>query len=294
MAKAKKWDKSKILFYFGIVIIPLLQFLIFYVGVNINTIVLAFQTYYRGEYIFNGFNNFTVFFDSFFVGELSYAFQNSLLVWAVGIASGTVLSILFSYYIFRKYFAYNFIRIVLFLPSILPGMVTMLLYWNLQHYIIPAIGGTNLLDQTGPISTQLWGVIVFNIFMGFGSNVLLYSGAMGNVSTDILEAAQIDGAGNARQLWSIILPSIYPTMTTFLVSSVAHLFTNQANLFTFYAQGADERMRTIGYYLFILVQEADETAYPKAATAGLMFTLVAAPLTLFVRYLLEKYGPSED
>ncbi|MBR5191797.1 MAG: sugar ABC transporter permease [Clostridia bacterium] len=295
MAKAKRWDNGKILFYFGVVAIPLLQFLIFYVGVNFNTILLAFQELDEGKFVFTaGFRNFEVFFHNFFVGEMRYAFQNSLIVWAVGIVSGTVLTILFSYYIFKKYFAYNFVRIILFLPSIIPGVVTVQIYDSMLRYLVrDMLGGIYLLDSTLG-DTQLLGVIVYTVFMGFGSNVLLYSGAMGNVSTDILEASQIDGAGNARQLFSIVLPSIYPTITTFLVTSVAHLFTNQANLYTFFAEQAQPIVRTIGYELFVLVQKGVMSAYPAAATAGLMFTLVAAPLTLLVRYLLEKFGPSED
>ena len=36
------------------------------------------------------------------------------------------------------------------------------------------------------------------------------------------------------------------------------------------------------------------TDYPFLSSLGLLMTIVAAPLTLIVKYLLEKFGPSVD
>ena len=93
-----------------------------------------------------------------------------------------------------------------------------------------------------------------------------------------------------------MLPSIFPTISTFLITGVAGIFINQAGLFDFYGDGAQPISYTIGYYLFVkVVGGSGGTAeYPYAAAAGLAMTFVAAPLTLLVKYLLEKYGPSED
>jgi hypothetical protein len=33
--------------------------------------------------------------------------------------------------------------------------------------------------------------------------------------------------------------------------------------------------------------------YPYAAAMGIVFTLIATPITLITKYLLEKYGPSQ-
>ena len=42
------------------------------------------------------------------------------------------------------------------------------------------------------------------------------------------------------------------------------------------------------------VRQLTVAAYEKAAAAGLLFTLVATPVTLFVKYMLEKFGPSAE
>ena len=60
----KKRRFSEALFVYCAIALPLLQFIIFYVAVNINSIFLAFQSYDYGlgSYKFLGFDNFAAFF----------------------------------------------------------------------------------------------------------------------------------------------------------------------------------------------------------------------------------------
>ena len=89
---------------------------------------------------------------------------------------------------------------------------------------------------------------------------------------------------------------IFPTITVFLVTGVGDFFTANACAYTFYAENAPYNVYTLGYYLFIKVIGANASLadYPYAAAAGLCLTLVAAPITLLVKYLLEKYGPDPE
>ena len=49
---------------------------------------------------------------------------------------------------------------------------------------------------------------------------------------------------------------------------------------------------TFGYYLFSGIAEVKTMQeYPYYAATGLLLTFVAVPLTLGVKYLLEKFGP---
>ena len=62
-AKQKTRD---LIFYICMVTIPCLQFLVFWVGTNIETILLAFQSYdfIAGDYYFAGMSNFVSVFDT--------------------------------------------------------------------------------------------------------------------------------------------------------------------------------------------------------------------------------------
>ena len=85
-----------------------------------------------------------------------------------------------------------------------------------------------------------------------------------------------------------------PTISTFLVANVAMLFSNQANLYAFFGDSrrVDYKNFTIGYYLFDLVNKAGngKTMYTYASALGIVCTLIAFPLTMLARKLLNAVG----
>ena len=68
------------------------------------------------------------------------------------------------------------------------------------------------------------------------------------------------------------------------------------NLYSFFGDSAEYYTQTLGYYLFVKVigDNATPADYPFASALGVVFTIICVPLTLIVRKLLEKYGPSEN
>ena len=108
--KKKSGTKKDAVFYFSLLIFPILQFIIFYIIVNINSILLCFQEYdlinggtsgFRFLSGDNFFDNFKAVFQLQKVRgvEVGVLFKNSLIIWAASIFVGTVLAIIFSYYI---------------------------------------------------------------------------------------------------------------------------------------------------------------------------------------------------
>ncbi len=297
--KSKKLNlkKSGLLFYILTFAIPIAQFCIFYIGVNFNSILLAFKNYdaVTGDYSFAAFDNFKQFFINIRLGtELSWGFKNSLKLWACTLLVGTTFALLFSYYIFKKKFMYNTFRVLLFLPSMLSSIVMTIIFTYIFGRGLTSIGIPDFLNN---LDTQFGTIIFYNIWIGFGSSVLLYSGAMGQVSSEMIEAAEVDGASSFRTFISIILPSIFPTISTFIITGIAGIFINQGNLFNFFGLGVQPSSNTLGYYLFVQVigqNSGGMVTYPYAAAAGIMLTMIAAPVTLLVRWLLGKFGPSED
>ena len=295
--RKKNFKKDGLLFYILMFAVPIAQFCIFYIGVNFNSILLAFKNYdaITGNYSFAKFDNFKQFFHNITLGtELSWAFRNSLKLWLVSLAIGTTFALLFSFYIYKKKFMYNTLRVFLFLPSMLSSIVMSIIFNYILGRGLTSIG---IPDYLNKLDTQFTTIIVYNIWVGFGSSVLLYSGSMGQISPEMLEAAEVDGASSLRVFICIVLPSIFPTISTFVITGVAGIFINQANLYNFFGGGAPASSYTIGYYLFVQVignTGGGMTSYPYAAAGGLILTLIAAPATLFVKFLLEKFGPSED
>jgi ABC-type sugar transport system permease subunit len=302
-----KRERNRLIFYILGCSLPILQFCVLYLGVRINTITLAFKNYELTsdgtyKFVLAGFSNFVDIFKNFSDPQqyLWSAVGNSFLAFLFGII-GIALALLFSYYIMKKYRGSKFFQVVLFLPSIISGVVLISIFRYFMENCVPGV-----LDYVGlpnkPLNfnygepEQIFlSILCYGVFIGFGTNVMLFTGAMTGISDSIFDASKIDGAGPLREFVSIILPMIYGTISTLLVVLIAGIFTNEASLYALYAEAIPyAETRTIGYYLFTLTRTAglDTTQYPYIAAFGLLISAVTIPLTIFVRTGLKRFGPS--
>ena len=305
-SKGKKSGKTKsmstkrrneLIFFICLVAYPIAQFVIFYVAVNINSILLAFKEYHieTAKFSWIGFENFKA-----FIGDLGndqsmiIATKNSLLLYGVGLCIGTPLNLIFSYFLYKKVPGHGFFRVVLFLPQIISSLVISLMFRYFVENGLAQLIDYNLLTSR---ETGFGTMIFYCVWAGFGSSILIYTSAMTKIDESIVEYGQLEGISLFQEFWHVTLPLIFPTITIYLVAGIAGLFTNQAGLFNFYGTGARPDMQTLGYVFFVKIvgsAEANYTQYPYAAAAGLLFTLIATPITLVVRWALEKFGPSVE
>ena len=297
--------KNDLIFYIVMLALPVLQFVIFYLGVNINSILMVFQRYDDAakEFVFldfpNLFQNFADVFHALGTETVfPYALKNSLISYVVSLIAGTGFALIFSYYVYKKFPLHGLVKVVLFAPSIISGMVLVSIFVEFVNVVIPGISELTTGEQmigfiTNPPTNKTFGTILFYcIWIGFGGSILLYVGAMNNISESVSEACRIDGANLFQELIYIVLPLIYPTFVTFMVVGVGGIFTNQMALYAFFGPNADQTIQTFGYYLFKTTKEAGERDYPFLATMGILMTLIVAPLTFLVKWALEKAGPT--
>ena len=66
--------------------------------------------------------------------------------------------------------------------------------------------------------------IISNIWQNIGWNSIVYLAALLSIDAQLYEAARIDGAGKLRQLWSITLPSLLPTIIIMLILQIGKMF----------------------------------------------------------------------
>lgn len=296
------WSEKRkdLLFYTIAIALPVLQFCIFYIGVNFNSILLSFQKFNREEnaFLFCGFENFQNVFKEFFTGfTLKNGFFNSLKVWVLTTVISLPLSMLFSYFIYKKFPLAKFFKVALFLPQVISGIVTVVIYMYFIERAIPALSEA-LFHKSfeGWLSnpeTRFGALLFYNVFYSFGGYILLFLGGMNGVDPAVVEAGKIDGATGFKEFWYIVMPEIYPTFTTFFVLGVAGIFSNQFALFSFYGIEAGSNVMTFGYYLYAQTSVATDAEYPRLAAIGLIMTLLIVPVTLLVKRGLEKLGPKE-
>ncbi len=290
-------NKGDVLFYCLVLIIPLTQIAIFYFGVNFQSILMSFQSYSTVKNVFSWDpqNNFLKFIDEVKTPSFWSMVKDSLIVWLCTQFAGTVLALFFSFYIYKRRTLSRFFKFVLFLPSIIPGLLLVLIFKFFMNSAIPAFMIKDGVLPQGLLTnsrTYFWIITAYTVWVGFGSQVLVYSGAMEQIPAEMLEAGKIDGTTPFREFISLVVPYIIPTVATFIIVGVATIFTNQNNLYSFYGDDLIGTDKTIGYYLYYLVSSSGSgmSKYCYASFLGLVSTCVAVPLTFIVRKILDRLG----
>ncbi len=289
-------DRRDLLFVFCLIAFPALQFIVFYIITNINSFVLAFQSFDATTgFRFVGFENFKqVFYDLGNTVEVTKSLVNSFKVYGVHLIINTIACILFSYYIFKGYIGHKVYKVMLFLPSIISVLTLCMIFRYFADEALPEIAGNLFgwkLEGLFSNGDTRYGALMFvYIFFSMGTSMLMYVGAMSGIDQSMLEAANIDGASSWQELTRIVLPQIYPTIKTFLVCGIASLFVDQFNLFNFYGIGADINYSTMGYYFYKLTVQGRQY-YPYVAAFGLVVSAVLVPVTIALNKWMDKLDP---
>lgn len=298
----KKQGQSIFLFLF--LLFPVLQFIVFYVGVNFNSIILAFQEYENGVgFKFAGGINFVNVFNQIFVtGELVTAIKNSAIQFVFVLFLGTPVHVIVAYAVFKKVPFHGFFKVMLFLPQMISSMVFVICAEYLINEGFPMIFTGLEKKLLDPYETSsFWTVLIFYYWMSFASGLVVYLGAMGSIPQDVMEYGQLEKLSSLKELWYVVVPMIFPTITTYIVVAFAGFFTNYGFFYSFFNGATNNTpFDTLGYVFFCKVVGSTHSSksllsnYPYAAAGGIMFTMVCAPITIAVKMLLEKYGPSEE
>lgn len=303
--------RKKLWFYLAFIAFPVIHYLVFYVYINFNSFLLAFRNYYVDDVTktltFNGagFKNFAAGWQV--LVSNGKVIGNSFLMLAVQLFFITPVALLFSFYIYKKRTGTEFFRVMLFLPSVLSAVVFGLLYqyisddvfaW-IQTNVFKAEDATYFLTD---VKTRMWAVILFNVLMGFGVSVLTYSGTMSGINVSLIESAELDGCSPIHEFIHIVIPMIWPTVVTLMIVSFSRVFTEQWQVLTLLKRNPLSA-ENLGYFLYTRAMDGDfvipagqtnNISYSVLSAIGLILTAIILPLTLIMRWALNKFGPKAD
>ncbi len=297
MNAASERKAKKTLFIVGMLAIPAVHLAVFFFYVNFDAILMAFKVQ-KGREMLWGMENFTRFFKEFKMpnSQISESFVNTLIFFFTDLLIKFPLGIVMCYFIYKKVAGYKAFRVIFYLPCIISGSV----YVTLFKYIIGAEGPLGLLltamgKEPLPLLADsryaLKTIVFYTIFTSIGGNIIMLGGALNHIDDSVTEAAAIDGASLKDEFFKIVLPLIWPTVSTLLILSFAGIFSASGPILLF-TEGAYGTF-TISYWLYYQVQVyGANTNYP--AAVGLIFTCIGTPIALFMRYLANKVPSYED
>ena len=271
---------------------PVLQFAILWAFVNIDSVTMTFQRFNtRTGWSWVGLANYKNLFE-LIRRDKSYGmmFVNSAMHSVVGMFVIFPLCLLMSYFLCRKVPLSGFFRIVFYLPSIIPLVVLVLGFRNMMtsEGLIGQIWkafGHELPSMLTPPKVR-YTVYIFTIWAGLGGNLLLLSGSIKRVPTEVIESAHLDGIGVMGEFFRIVVPMIWPTMVTMFVMSMMGCFSVVFQPL-FLTDRLMQETNTVGLWIFN--NASNRTGNVQAATLGMLCTVVVAPIILLTRWVLDNF-----
>ncbi|MFB4279846.1 carbohydrate ABC transporter permease [Nonomuraea sp. MTCD27] len=143
---------------------------------------------------------------------------------------------------------------------------------------------TYLLLNGMKLTDTLVGIALPGLVSGFG--VFLFRQFMVTVPTEMIEAARIDGAGEARIFWRIVLPLSRPVMAVQIILT----FIGAWNSFLWpLIIAGDERLYTLSVGVSLLNRQIATSPSLQMAGSTLMVVPVLIVFVLFQRHIVRGF-----
>ena len=271
----------------------LIHLIIFWFGVQVETVKLAFTDYWTGEF---GFANFKWAWEQLFCGTsamaMPVAFRNTMYFFLLGLAL-VPITMFFAYLIFRKSIGYGFSRVTLYLPGAVGGIMLALLYANLMSSTGPVM--QTVAQATGQetvvsmrYTNSIWYVMIFDIFVGVGGNLMIWLGAMARIPTELIEVGKLEGIGPFTEFRKVVLPLIWPTFITMITLQIVGIFGASGSVLAL--TGGENNTNTIAFWMYINVLSGLTSEYGNVAAVGLIFTAITVPIVITGRMIMNRFG----
>lgn len=306
--RARRMSVGTMVFIILMLAYPVCHFLLMWIAVNINSLLLVFQKTSNARMVWvmsdwdgSGstffstlFSNFIDLFESFGDKTSNTIYRNSLIYFVISCFVTLPIALVFSYFIFKKVWGNTFYKVIFFIPSIFPLFILCLIYSYSLSYdglfagMLSWIGvdGTDFFSHilTNDTSRQ-WFVWIFCVWSGIGYDVILLTAGMSRIPREILESCKMDGVNPVKEFIRIIIPLCWPTITTLFVFGMMSVFSIAFQPFFLTGSATDAYTKTIGEYIYF---DSKGGNYSTVATMGLFCSLIGAPIICGVRALMNK------
>ena len=244
--------------------------------------------------VFTGLDNFVKMFqDETFYKAIGVTFYFAL----VSVPLRLVFALIVAMLLLKNSKMSGFYRAAYYLPSIIGGSVAVAILWKrmfatdgVVNRLLGAVGIETTFAWLGNTKTAIWVLILLAVWQ-FGSSMLIFLSALKQISKELYEAAEVDGANGIQKFFRITLPLLTPTIFFNLVMQMINGFLafTQSYIIT---QG--KPMNSTLFYTVYMYQQSFEfynTGYG-AALAWVMLAIIGAITRLL--FATKKFWVYEE
>lgn len=259
-------------------IIPLLSG-IYYSFTNWNGIDSSVQ--------WTGFKNYiSAFKDATFLSSFSFTLKFTILSLIVLNLIGFGLALLVT----RKSKLNNLLRTIFFMPNLIGGLILGFIWQFIFIQVFSAIGTAShakwLLGWLSTGTTGLAGLVIIMAWQMSGYLMVIYISSLENIPSELLEAAEIDGASPWQKMKNITMPLMRPAFTV-------SIFLTLSNSFKLYDQNLSLTAGGPAKSTEMLAMNIYNTAFQfnlmgVAQAKAVIFFLIVGAISLTQVYISKK------
>ncbi len=260
----KKW--------FPLFVLPtLLAFIIGFVAPFVHGLYLSFHQFITiNRTTFVGFENYI---KALSDPEFLYSFWFTAAVAVVSTLTINILAFAVAIALTRGIKGTNTYRTIFFMPNLIGGIILGYIWQIIINGALAIFEQPLLALNT---SAGYWGIIILMLWQQVGYMMIIYVAGLQNVSKDLLEASQIDGAGVWKTLINIKIPMVMPSITicTFLTLSNSFKLFDQNLSLTSGEPGSTTEMLALNIYNTFYARSGPQWKGIGQAKAVIFFILV--------------------
>lgn len=189
----------------------------------------------------------------------------------------------------------KFVQTVSYMPHFLSAVVVC---GMLNSFLSPVRGIVNIIinmfggETINFLSTASWFRPIYvasEIWQTLGWGAIVYLAAITNVDPQYYEAAKLDGASRLRQIWSITLPCIAPTVATMLILRIGSILeVGLEKVLLLYSPAIYETSDIIATYVYRQGLVSGNMSY--ATAIGLFSSVINLVLLVSANYFSKKFA----
>ena len=155
------------------------------------------------------------------------SFRNVFYFALIFVPLQTIFALIIAYFLNQKIRYKSFFRVLYFLPVVTPWVAGAIIWkfiyqynGGLLNYFLSVFG----VEPIKWLDSELWwvaigSIAIMNVWKGMGQSMVMFLSAMQGTPTEILEAAEIDGANKRQTFMKVIVPHISPVVLLVIISS---------------------------------------------------------------------------
>jgi multiple sugar transport system permease protein len=238
-----------------------------------------------------GANYIKAFGDERFLGAL----KNTLTYTASYVPALLVSSLLTAVFINYAFFGSGFFKSLLFFPAITSMAIVSIVFRFLLDGDIGFLSiwlksaGIPVADFLRNPETAMPSVVFTGVWRWMGFNMVIFLAGLNAIPDSLYEAAEIDGAGKARQFFSISLPLLMPTTSFVLITNLISSFQVFDQVYVMTKGGPMFSTEVLVYYIYYRGFNVFDMGYA-SSLAFLLFCIILI-ITLFN---LKGFGKGES